>query len=596
MSPSSTTVPQNLRLIGGEMLVWTDDDPAADRRPAAGSALAEVLRELTRPGGRALVAGPHADALISLLETASMQVTCLTRAYPDAAGLARRHPGAQVLCGSVAKLDPADAYDLVVACDGLDRLPSVEGGALSWAETAELLAGAVRPGGTLLLAQENLLGVHRLVRMSPWYGERTDADWTPLGEYDATRPASPAQLVERLAGLGLSAGTPLVGFPTAGEPSVLAPLDQLDDPRLAGFVQVAVAAACGVQLAGRPVLSDPRALAGSALRAGAGAVFAPLWLVTATRADTAVPRQRAGQPGPARVVVADATPVLQPVRYEVVRGDHGWTRRALGDTSLVTRDGVYRDPAALAGPLPRGRLFEEQLIELCLRRDLPELTRVLTRYADWLAGQADPDGAAGGVALWAGPGELLADGDGFTPWDPTWSTTLREPTEVALARALRSFAVRLITGGYSHPWPTLVDADSLTVILAGMAGHTLERPALTAAVTLEARLRAAERGLDQAGREQLRERLASVTPGTPPLDLDSHRELHAAHERLSGELAHAVSRLDWAEELLRSREKALRDAEAKLDVLSGSLAFRLGRLLMYPLRKAKGLAKRLLRR
>ncbi len=588
MSPSTTTVPQNLRLIGGEMLVWTDDEPAADRRPASGPALQEVLRDLVRPGGRALVAGPHEHALIGLLAEVPMQVTCLVRAYPDAEALARRLPGVTVLCGSVAKLDPSDTYDLVVACDGLDRLPSVEGAALSWAETADLVAGAVRPGGTLLLAQENLLGVHRLVRMSPWYGERTDADWTPLGDYDATRPASPSELVSGLAGRGLTVAEPMAGFPTAHEPSVLAPLDRLADPHLAGFVRIAVSAAYGAQLAGRPVLSDPRALAGSALRAGSAAEFAPVWLVAATRAGALIPRQR--------VVVADAGMVSHPVRYEVVRAEHGWSRHVLGDPTLRSRDGVYRDPAALAGPLPRGRLLEEQLIELCLRRDLPELARVLTRYAAWLAEGAHEDGTVGGVALWAAPGDLLLDGDGFTPWDPTWSTTVRMPLDVALARSLRTFAVRLITGGYSHPWPVLVDADSLVVILAGMAGHTLERPVLTAAVELEARLRAAEHGLDEAGRARLRDRLAAVTPGTPPLDLDSHRELHAANDRLREELAHAVSRVAWAEELLESREKALRHAEDKLDILSGSFSFRLGKLLIYPLRKAKGLAKRLLRR
>lgn len=587
MTPSTTNVPQNLRLIGGEMLVWTDDDPAADRRPAAGPALQEVLRDLVRPGGRALVAGPHEQALISLL-SAAMQVTCLVRAYPDAEALARRFPDVTVLCGSVAKLDLSETYDLVVACDGLDRLPSVEGPALSWAETADLVASAVRPGGTLLLAQENLLGVHRLVHMSPWYGERTDADWTPLGEYDATRPASSAELVERLAGLGLTIAEPMAGFPTPQEPSVLAPLDRLADTHLAGFVRIAVAAAYGAQLAGRPVLSDPRALAGSALRAGSGAAFAPLWLVAATRAGALIPRQR--------VVVADADAVPSPVRYEVVRAEHGWTRRVLGDAATFSRDGVHRDPAALSGPLPRGRLFEEQLIELCLRRDLPELARVLTRYAGWLAEQADGEGTVSGVALWASPGDLLVDGDGFTAWDPTWSTSVREPAEVALARALRAFAVRLITGGYSHPWPVLVDADSLVVILAGMAGHTLERPTLTAAVAVEARLRAAEQGLDEQGREELRERLAAITPGTPPLDVDSHRELHAANERLRAELAHAVSRTEWAEELLEKREFALRNAEDKLDMLSGSISFRLGKLIIYPLRKVKALVKRLAKR
>jgi hypothetical protein len=268
----------------------------------------------------------------------------------------------------------------------------------------------------------------------------------------------------------------------------------------------------------------------------------------------------------------------------------------LGEAIPVSRDGLRRDPSALAGPLPEGQLFEERLINLCLRRDLPELTRLLTHYAGWLAAAADADGQLTGAALWATPSDLLVDGEGFVPWDPTWSTTLRAPVDVALSRSLRTFAIKLITGGYSHPWPALVDADSLVVILAGMAGQVVERPVLADAVALEARLRGAELGLDEAGTEQLRERLATVGAGTPPLDLDSHRELHAANERMREELAHALARTEWAEQLLSSREKALRSAEGKLDLLSGSISFRIAKLMLYPVRRAAGLVKKVLGR
>ncbi|WP_027346623.1 hypothetical protein [Hamadaea tsunoensis] len=589
MTLSAATMPHNLRLIGGEMLVWTDNEPRRERRPAGGGALEELLRGLARPGGRVLVAGPHAPGVIELLDRADMQITCLLRAYPDAAELAARHPGVQVLCGSVAKVETEDPYDLVVALDGAERLVSVEGVTMSWGEVAAVLARSVAAGGALVFGQENLLGVQRLVRMAPWYADRTDGDWTPLGEYDETRPDSPADLDRRLTELGLTVHDRLLGFATPGEPVVLFTDDLAQDVALGGFLRAAVSAAAGAQYAGVPVLSDPRALAASAVRNGAAATFAPVWFAVATKPGAAVPSG-------SRVIVSEPGTASWNLRYEVVRSSAGWARRLLGDPAPVSRDVLRRDPAALAGPLPTGQVLEERLLELCLRRDLPELARLLTRYAGWLAAAAGQSGELTGTALCATPDEILVSGDDFAYLDATWSADLRTPVDVALARALREFAVKLITGGYSHPWPMTADADSLTVILGGLAGYALERPQLTEAVSVEVRLSAARNGLDEAATEALRTQLASVVSGTPPLDLDSHRELRMALERMRDDLTHAQARTAWAEELLLSREKALRWAEQKLEILNGSLSYRTGRLVMWPLRKIKLLLMKVLKK
>ena len=588
MTLSVESTPQNLQLIGGEMLVWTDNEPAEGRLAVGGGAVEELLRGLVRPGGRALIAGPHDRRLIELLDTASMQLTCVVRAYPDAAELAEAFPRMQVLCGSIAKIEVEEPFDLVLALDGAERLVSAEGVAMSWRDTVGVLRRAVHVGGTLVFGQENLLGVHRLVRMSPWYGEHSSADWTPVGEYDETRPNSPADLNAKLGELGLEVHQRYLGFATPAEPTVLFTDDLATDPDLNQFLRVAVSAACGAQFAGVPVLSDPRALATSALRAGAGATVAPVWVVVA--GNNAVPRTGS------RVLVSEPSTDPWPIRYEVTRQDGTWSRRVLGDARTTSRDMLRRDPAALAGPLPAGQLLEECLVDLCLRRDLPELARLLTRYAGWLADGADQDGQLRDAMLYATTGDVLVGGDGFDLWDRTWFTTSQAPVGVALARSLRVFTVKLITGGYSHPWPTTADADSLTVILSGLAGHPLERPELTAAIELEVQLRAAQRGLDGPAREQLRDVLATVTSGTPLVDLDSHRELRMALDRMADELVHAQARTAWAEELLTSREKALRNAEAKLDVLSGSLTYRIGRLIMMPLRVLKRAAKAVLAR
>lgn len=580
MTLTDASMPGNLRLIGGEMLVWTDKEPEQGRIPVGGGAVEELLRGAVSPGARVLLAGLHDRGVVDVLDSGGMDVTCVVRSYPDALELATAYPRMQVLCGSVAKIEAEGAYDFVVALDGVERLVSAEGGVLSWRDAVEVLRRSVRAGGTLVFGHENLLGLHRMVGMSPWYASRTDADWTPVGEYDETRPNSAADLQAKLGELGLQVQERFLGFATPAEPTVLVTEDLAVDADLNRFLRVAVSAACGEQFAGVPVLSDPRHLASSALRAGAASTFAPVWVVIATNHGVAA---EAGS----RLVVSEAATAPWPIRYEVTRAGQGWTRRILGEPVTFQREGLRRDPAAIGGPLPTGQLLDERLVELCLRRDLPELSWLLARYAAWLADGADGDGLVSGPQLYATTADVLITADGFGLWDPTWSATEGVPVDVALARSLRAFAIKLITGGYSHPWPMTADADSLTVILGGLAGHPMERPALTAALELEVRLLGAQRGLDEAERAQLSEALATVTAGTPPVDLDSHRELRLALERLQDELVHAQARTAWAEELLASREKALRWAESKVDMLSGSLTYRIGRLVMFPLRLLK---------
>jgi hypothetical protein len=593
---SGTALPDNLRLIGGEMLVWSDDDVASRRQPVHGRALGSLAESACSPGSRVLVAGPHALDLVARLADRRVRVTCLLRSYEDSAAAARHFPDGrvQVLCGSLAKLTVEDPFDTIIAFDGLGRLASVEGANLSWGEAYDLLLAALRPGGRLLLAVDNALGLHRLVEMTQWYADRGDAAWTPVGEFDESRPRSLAQLTERVTKSGLRVGYSYAAYPVTGAPSVLVRTDAAaTEVALQGYLDGAVAAACGQGFADTVVLTDPRRLAISAMRAGLAVELAPTWIVVADRQTGS-----ATMPELPAILVADAWEHAGwGVEYEVVRDSEGaWVRRLIGDAPGRTVRGVERDPALLAGPMPTGRSLEELLIGACLRRDLPELRRILSEYATWLAGLCDVEGQLPGEYAFAIPRLVLSADGRFTLLDPSWRTTGPLPYDVALTRALRHFAVALITGAYAHPWPATIDADGLTVILAGMAGQTIERNAMQAAVEAEVDILAAIRGLDAAGRGDLLTQLAAVDAGTPPLDMDSHRELREAMIRLRGQLEHAEAQLKWYQELLSSREYALKRAQRTINVLSGSISFRAGRALIAPARLLKRLLRRAIRR
>lgn len=391
-------------LIGGEMAAFTED------RPAAGSALLVDLTDRLPTGASVLVAGPHTDELIDAL-AARTEVTCLVRSQPAAIALDAR--GLSVRCGSLAELPTTEQYDVVVALDGLDRLCSVEGPQYDWSESLQALARVVRPGGTLLLAVENDLGVHRLVDPVTPTSAQTDSAWLALGEFD-TKPGTPAALAERLATQGLAVDWLGAAWPLPGAPTVLATPGALTDGPVDALA-AAVAGAVGRAYTDRSVLNDPRRLAATAVRSGLGAELAPAWIVAAHRAPATALR-------------------LPPVR--------------LGDVELTT-DPDGRWVRSDGVPLPVGRLLEELLLGACLRHDLPMVRRLLT---GWLA--AAPTATADNVVLHHETYAVL------------------DPTAGPQPDVLRRFARTLLDGGYAHPWPAATEVGTLTAILHGAAGRT----------------------------------------------------------------------------------------------------------------------------
>ncbi|MGK5680483.1 hypothetical protein [Actinoplanes sp. URMC 104] len=418
-----------IEMIGGEMPSFTED------RPRAGGALFGYLAGQLPAGAEVLIAGPHTDELIDAL-AARAAVTCLVRSEPEAIELDAR--GITTLCGSLAKLPADEKYEVVVALDGLDRLCSVEDAQLDWVECLQALKRALRPGGTLLLAVENELGVHRLVDPTTATSAQNDSEWRPLGEFD-TKPGNPTRLADRLAAEGLAIDWVAAAWPVPEAPTLIATPNALQDGPSDALAAVA-AGAVGKAYADKAVLSDPRRLAAAAVRGGLGPEFAASWLVAAHRA-----------PRPAAVlhlppVLAGDGPVL-----ELTPGSDGrWVRRVL-------REAPGRDLSVLEGPLPPGRLLEELLLAASLRHDLPTLRRLLTGWAAAL-----PEATADNVVVHHDSYALL------------------DPSVPPQSGVIRRFAQTLLGGGYAHPWPAATDLPTLTSILHGAAGLPDDVPAVPA--------------------------------------------------------------------------------------------------------------------
>jgi hypothetical protein len=414
-----------IQLIGGEMPEY------AEQLPPAGGRLARHLAERLPGGTRILLAGPHDPALIAALAS-GREVTCLLRSHPDAlAQDLRGVPGLRILCGTLPKLAEPDRYDAILALDGTTRLCSPDGPQLDWPDTIRLLKSTLRPGGTLLLTVENELGVHRLVDPGIPTAART-GDRRPLGEF-GTAPGRADRLAAALDAEGLPVAGLAAAWPLPGHPTLLVTPETFRYGPVDALAALA-AGAVATAYASNPVLTDPRRLAGAAVRRGLGTELAPGWLAVAHRAPAGEP----SVPLPA-VLLATARSVAELAGAP----DGTWIRR----TVRILDDANDRAPVP-DEPLPSGRLLEELLLTAALRHELPALRRLI---AGWMV--ALPTAAAGNV---------LVDGDRYA---------LLDPDAPACPDALTRFARVLTTGGYAHPWPAITQVSRLTAILAGAAGR-----------------------------------------------------------------------------------------------------------------------------
>jgi SAM-dependent methyltransferase len=529
-------------LIGGEMLHWSDRRPE-ERPPAGGPVLAHLLDRiapLIPSGGHVLVAGPHDEALVDALSRHA-PVTLLLRSHVDATAAADRG-GATVLCGTLPKLTDAERYDVIVALDGLDRLCSVEGPQYDWAESLQALRRALRPGGTLLLSVENELGVHRLVDRSPATSPHTDSEWYPLGEFDGSRPGTPARLTAVLAAEGLDASWLGATWPLPPTPGLIATPDALRDAP-GGALAAAAARAVALAYAGAPVLSDPRRIAAAAVRAGLGPELAASWLVVAHRAPLP---PAAALPA----VLAGDGPVT-----ELTRVADGWTRRVVGGETAATPE---RDPARLDGPLPAGRLLEELLLGACVRYDLPALRRLLTGWAGWLA-------TLGGERGYATVDNVVLDGETYALLDPSRRDAAPPDVPAAAVAALHRFAGTLLGGGYAHPWPAATETVTLTACLVGAAGLDVDPDEVPPPAPAEI---------------------------PPPDSLREHLEQIRA---LQQQVEDGKKHVKWVEKQLAGKEKELRKTRKQLRSLRGSRAYQVARVGMGAARRARDLLRRVRR-
>jgi hypothetical protein len=483
------------RLIGGEMLLWSDLSGEHGPGPVSGAAVTPLLAAAR---GRVLVAGPHDPALLDALPSGT-DVTVLVRGVPDAEQLARR-PELTVLCGGPAKLTAEPAFDTIVALAGLERLGTAESDELTWAETLGLLRSALTSDGVLILGAENPMGMRRLVAPPRVL---TDADWTP--GYDETRPTSPETL---RAALGLASRAYAV------YPELLRPETVLPAGATGGASEAAVERALASTAAEAVV--DPVPLALDAVRNGLGLALAPAWIVVAAR-----------------------------------------------DESLL--------PDVVAAPPGTGETMERLVLRAAARRDLPRVRELLTAWQ-------------GGDAAGVPAGQVLRDEDG---------TLTALATATSPAEALFGLAVRLLRGGFPHPWVNVRDEADLAATLTTMTGAdpepaaSLQDSAQPQDVPGSQGGAGSQGGPGSHGGAGSQEGVPHAATGVLPF-----AELVADRERLTRELAEVRSQAASLEAELTAREEDLRRVRHTVELLSGTGPAKAGQAFVGGVRAARRVLRR----
>ncbi|MGC5022279.1 hypothetical protein [Micromonospora sp. DT47] len=541
----------NVEVVRGEMQPWTDY--SGGRAPAGGPVLAALLGDLLPQSSRALVVGPHGSDVIDVVAARSARTTVLVRSVSDAEALraATPNPDVTVVAGSldglVDSLAEGEAFDLVLAADGVDRVMGHDSPQQDWQTRATALARTAAAGALVLVAVQNDFGLTELFDRRPAHERHGDDEWWPLHD-DPSRPTSPMQVREALAGLGLELSTLWSTIDVAGEAHTLIEADTAAATRPGRPAARIAVRALDAAATAAPLLAPLAESVDAAARAGQLAAVTPGWLAVCG------PR-----PATARTVYTRGGTASSVLAADLADGR--WQLTAVtgaGDqpTGLSAVDG--------AAELPDTESVERLLFRVAAAEDVPEFRRIAGRLGDWARKRAAD----------AGPGTVIClddtgvDGDTFARGVLAWRTTGDASTAELLSAAWHRFQDRLIGGHHRHPWPPWMTGPDLVRTWLGMSGEeptdeVLERGRRIADDVAAA---ADARRADEAGQD-LRTLLADA---------------EAARTRaveLAGHVFGLERTLKLRDQQLKVRETRLRSLRSEMSKFKGSKAAQMAEVI-----------------
>jgi len=596
------------RLVGGEMQEWSD---LANESSPGG--LAPLLRCVLRTGKtpkRVLVLGVRASHLVAHLPDA-VAVDLLVRGLPDARKLAsasRLRSGVTVYCGGLDRFDTKGSYDLIVALGAPSDLLSPDSVGLGHGELLCKLAGWLSADGTLMASVDNELGFDKQFRMKIRDVYDGDDMWHRGAIGFDDRALYYRELRGALESANLIPDSVYAAFPAAESLSLLIDSNAVDSPAVASTAAALTARMEQSHFSKQPSLVDAYDMSLRLFESGLTMEFAPLWIVVA-RLSTEAAASGAAATGAAATDAAarDSLPALMASedsgRSEwralttLQLQDGRWTHQALPVSKLteMRERRVLRDYSQLPELVPEGANLEALLRRVCATGSITSVRKLVQRYATWLGdSEVWPEGSAGG-RLFAVPSNVVVSDTGLACFDNSWRWTAHLDPDILIVRGLRDFARRLLRSGAEHPWTPDISPDALAQTLASMAGVEWRPHLVDVAARVEAELQTVLQGGDAS--DEARAYASNLEGGASQYassggPFRGYREALASGGRMAQALHEREGQVVWLEAALRARDVRVGELDGTLSAIRGSVSFRIGRVLTWPLRAIVLLSRR----
>lgn len=495
--------------------------------------------------------------------------------------------GVEILCGSLYHLgdDRRGEFDVVLAVGVLEYAGSAQGGGQGPDALLRQLADALAPGGVVVLAIENRLGLKYLL------GFPEDHLGLPWAGLEDRRPGEPTtwsrrELARMLDRVGLTAQKWLYPFPDYKLPTAVLAEEAYNQPEASDMVDQIVGHPTSSQHS-RPVLvTDDRAAHRALLAAGLGRDVANSFLVVAGRDPQAVADRVDGQAlawrvAPDRrrrwrqeavVVGSDEGPI---VRRRVTAGDRaGDFEDWLGQVEVPEE------------PFYAGRDLEQCVLDCARGGDVDGVAELLREWRAVLAAHEAPrdEGAELHPYLpsdtvrilppdWldAGPDNFVVTAEGLKFVDREWHAAGGVDVRLVVVRGLWKTVSALLSARCHLPWPVTWTNDRLMAHLGHLIGEDIDSELLD-------RWRAAE--ADLVGRVYLQPsaRLAELRFAGIRSRMDQLRSPMAPYRRIEHEvhrLRELVAELAEPHDLVAAHDQArarLIQAEVELSASQAHLA------------------------
>jgi O-antigen biosynthesis protein len=570
-------------------------------RPLQLDATQRVLDVGAGTGAIARYVGERGCDVVALEGTVARARACATRC--------RDLPNVETVAGTLAAFRasrPDDAFDVVLCIGALEYNAGPRGDARA-IEFLHTLRGLLRPGGALVVAIENQLGLKYLLGYTEDHHAQPFLGVEGYPGVDTTRTFVRRRLRELLAAAGLDDQRWLYPFPDYKHPKVVlaeAAYERADAPTLVDAL-VRWPASRG---ASEPLrLCDDRRTHAELVGAGLGADVANSFIVVAS-ADGGAGRLLAGD------VVAyhfGSERRRQWMRASIVHrhGDELAVRgeplfAADTDSRGTRRDGWLTQVPATTRRYVVGRTVEQVVLDACAAGDVDTVTRALARWHAEVMRAADSvvtEETRGTNPFLDAVGEVvlpphLVDvnvpnfvraGESLELIDDEWHVEGGVAARIVIVRALWWLAHELVACGVAHPWGESRSTDELAAELGALVGVTVDDAVLARMRRADAALQSRVVGSAAAAETAQLERMGAVRRGDPELaptnplgalvrqnaellaQLDAHRTWQAHLERDLAVLRDAhdemTTRMISTDARLRDTAEALADARVEVD-------------------------------